>query len=190
MRNYKSLPLSISVIVLGILLLLYLFSDNIILIILLIIDSIIVVLSAISIIVGDIKNKNNITPKTNDTTITFNDNISTLIITKDNVTTNIKYDDIIDYEILLDNDVVFNPSFKGAAIGKELHGFNGMILGSLIAGNENEYINSLNVCIKLINNSSYIIPMISKRILKDSKEYREKANTLDWLINKLNEIKA
>ncbi|MCR5786591.1 MAG: hypothetical protein K6G28_02675, partial [Acholeplasmatales bacterium] len=77
----------------------------------------------------------------------------------------------------------------GAVVGNMMYGTNGMILGALLGATHDEYINSLSVKLYLTNNTYYIIPIITKKTLKSSKEYKEKANTLDWLVNKLDGIK-
>ncbi|MBO1298964.1 MULTISPECIES: SHOCT domain-containing protein [Enterococcus] len=93
---------------------------------------------------------------------------------------NIPFDNILDFEIVENGQSKIASGAKAAAVGTVLFGPAGMITGAIIGkGKEKELVDNLYLEVSIKDEPPIKIEIISKKVRKDSKKFR---NGLDHLI--------
>ncbi len=102
---------------------------------------------------------------------------------------NIHFDKIIDFEIIENGKSKISSGVKAAAVGTVLFGPAGMITGAIIGkGKEKEFVDNLFLKISIKDEDPIKIEIISKKVRKDSKEFRNGFDHLTQITEKLQPI--
>lgn len=102
---------------------------------------------------------------------------------------NIPFDKILDFEIIENGQSKFASGAKAAAVGTILFGPAGMITGAIIGkGKEKEFVDNLFLEVSIKDEAPIKIEIISKKVRKDSKEFRNGFDHLIQITEKLQPI--
>ncbi|MGG5325257.1 hypothetical protein IGJ83_002909 [Enterococcus pernyi] len=102
---------------------------------------------------------------------------------------NIPFDKILDFEIVENGQSKIASGAKAAAVGTILFGPAGMITGAIIGkGKEKEFVDNLYLEVSVKDEVPIKIEIISKKVRKDSKEFRNGLDHLTQIGEKLQSI--
>ncbi|MDO7871459.1 MAG: hypothetical protein Q6A81_09030 [Enterococcus casseliflavus] len=102
---------------------------------------------------------------------------------------NIPFDKILDFEIIENGQSKIASGAKAAAVGTVLFGPAGMITGAIIGkGKEKEFVDNLFLEVSIKDEEPIKVEIISKRIRKDSKEFRNGFDHLNQIVERLQPI--
>ena len=101
------------------------------------------------------------------------------------------FDDLLDYDVVSNGDVVWGGSVLGTAVGAMAGGLTGALLGAS-ASKANEICTELKIKLSVnsINHPNIYITLIDHEVYKSTKEYKKAVEAADEIVGTLKVIKA